>query len=59
MTEAHEHLNELNDDVVRLTRQYDAFVRTRQAATHSYVGYDDLIRRLRSRSVRPGKRWGT
>ena len=46
-TEAHEHLRELNDDVDRLKRQYTAFVRTRQAATQSYEGYDDVIRRQR------------
>ena len=43
------HLNELNADVDTLTKQYDAFVRTRQAATHSYVGYDVQISRLRQR----------
>jgi outer membrane murein-binding lipoprotein Lpp len=43
------HLNELNAHVDALTRQYDAFVRTRQAATHSYVGYDVQIARLRQR----------
>jgi tetratricopeptide (TPR) repeat protein len=48
-TEAHKHLRELNDDVDRLKGQYTAFVRTRQAATQSYDGYDDGIRRLRSR----------
>ena len=32
-----------------LTKRYDAFVRTRQAATHSYVGYDGKITGLRSR----------
>jgi tetratricopeptide (TPR) repeat protein len=47
LTAAHEHLNELNTQVEALTRQYDAFVRTRQAATHSYVGYDPQIARLR------------
>ena len=31
-----------------MKRQYAAFVRTRQAATHSCEGYDDLIRRQRS-----------
>src|SRR5215510_14823392 len=46
---AYEHLNELNTQVDALTRQYDAFVRTRQAATHSYVGYDAQIPRLRQR----------
>src|SRR6059036_1423001 len=46
---AHAHLKELNAPVDALTRQYDAFVRTRQAATHSYVGYDAPIARLRER----------
>jgi hypothetical protein len=49
LTAAYEHLNELNVHVDALTRQYDAFVRTRQAATHSYVGYDAQIDRLRQR----------
>ena len=49
LTAAHVHLNELQAEVDALTRQYDAFVRARQAATHSYVGYDDQIERLRGR----------
>jgi tetratricopeptide (TPR) repeat protein len=49
LTAAHVHLNELNAHVDALTRQYDAFVRTRQAATHSYVGHDVQIERLRER----------
>jgi tetratricopeptide (TPR) repeat protein len=49
LTAAHVHLKELNANVDALTRQYDAFVRTRQAATHSYVGYDVQISRLRER----------
>jgi chromosome segregation ATPase len=49
LTAAHVHLNELNAHVDALTRQYDSFVRTRQAATHSYVGYDTQITRLRER----------
>ena len=49
LTAAHVHLNELNAHVDALTQQYDAFVRTRQAATHSYVGYDVQIARLRER----------
>ena len=48
-TEAHEHLRELNHEVDQLKRQYTAFVRTRQAATQSYEGYDDVIRRQRFR----------
>jgi hypothetical protein len=49
LTAAHVHLNELNAHVEALVRQYDAFVRARQAATHSYVGYEVEIRRLRER----------
>src|SRR5437867_8974999 len=49
LTAAHVHLNELNAPVDDLTRQYDGFVRMRQAATHSYVGYDVQISRLRER----------
>src|SRR5215471_3360916 len=49
LTAAYLHLNELNAPVDALTRQYDAFVRARQAATHSYVGYDVQIARLRER----------
>jgi hypothetical protein len=49
LTSAHVHLNELNAHVDALTLQYDAFVRARQAATHSYVGYDIQIERLRVR----------
>jgi len=47
-TEAHTHLRDLNGDVKRLKREYAAFVRTRQAATQSYEGYDDVILRQRS-----------
>jgi hypothetical protein len=46
-TEAYKHLQDLNQEVDRLKRQYAAFVRTRQAATQSYQGYDDVIRRQR------------
>ena len=46
-TEAHKHLRNLNQEVDRLKKQYASFVRTRQAATQSYEGYDDTIRRLR------------
>ncbi len=47
-TEAYKHLRDLNQEVDLLKRQYTAFVRTRQAATQSYEGYDDVIRRQRS-----------
>ena len=49
LTQAHRHLRELNDDVAVLKARYDAFVRTRQAAVHSYLGYDVPISRLRTR----------
>jgi Tfp pilus assembly protein PilF len=49
LTTAYEHLSELNTQTDALTRQYEAFVRTRQAAMHSYVGYDTQIARLRKR----------
>ncbi|HSB15006.1 MAG TPA: hypothetical protein VLE22_11145 [Bryobacteraceae bacterium] len=47
-TEAYQHLRDLNREVDLLKGQYAAFVRTRQAATQSYEGYDDVIRRQRS-----------
>jgi tetratricopeptide (TPR) repeat protein len=49
LTEAHEHLFELDQHVDALKAQYGAFVRARQAATHSFVGYDAGIARLRDR----------
>ena len=59
LTAAYEHLNELNTQVDTLTRQYEAFVRTRQAATHSYVGYNDQIAQLRERARRALERVDT
>src|SRR5436309_3522176 len=49
LTAAYVHLNELKAPLDALSQRYDAFVRTRQAATHSYVGYDVQIIRLRER----------
>jgi hypothetical protein len=49
LTDTHTHLRELTADVEKLDAQYDAFVRTRQAATHSYVGYEKPIAGLRTR----------
>jgi hypothetical protein len=49
LTETHEHLRKLNEDMETMGAQYDAFVRARQAATHSYVGYEIPINRLRVR----------
>ena len=49
LTQAHKHLRALNADIAVMQARYDAFVRTRQAAMHSYVGYDLPINRLRTR----------
>jgi hypothetical protein len=49
LTQAHQDLHALNEDVRALQVQYTAFVRARQAAVHSYAGYDQPIRRLRTR----------
>jgi tetratricopeptide (TPR) repeat protein len=49
LTDAHQHLKDLNDEVDLLKQQYKAFVRTRQAATQSYEGYEDGLRRQRFR----------
>jgi len=49
LTQAHKNLRALNDDVRALKERYGAFVRARQAAVHSYAGYDQSIRGLRTR----------
>jgi hypothetical protein len=49
LTQAHKNLHALNEDVRMLQEQYQAFVRARQAAVHSYSGYDQSISRLRTR----------
>jgi tetratricopeptide (TPR) repeat protein len=56
LTAAYKHYNELNKEIDVLARQYDAFIRTRQAATHSYVGYDKHIAALRERVEEAGQR---
>jgi len=45
-TRAVEHLAELDAHVKRLKEIYESFVRTRQAATQSYRGYDDQLQRI-------------
>jgi len=52
LTDIHEDLRELNVEVDAMQARYESFVRTRQAATHSYVGYEDTIAGLRSRVAR-------
>ena len=48
LTDAYKHLRDLNEEVDRLKKQYNSFVRVRQAATQSYEGYDEVIRRQRT-----------
>lgn len=49
LTDAFEHLRELDADVAKLQAIQASFVRTRQAATQSYQGYDVRIRVARER----------
>ena len=49
LTQAYEHLHELDEGIRKLKETYASFVRTRQAATQSYQGYDLAIRKLRTR----------
>lgn len=49
LTEFGKHLNELQSAMDVMTAQYESFVRVRQAALHSYEGYEIPIRRLRTR----------
>lgn len=46
-TRATEHLHELDEHVAKLKKIYASFVRTRQAATLSYEGYNPQIEHLR------------
>jgi hypothetical protein len=48
-TLAHKHLRDLNVEIDRLKKEYTSFVRTRQAATQSYEGYNDKIRTTKTR----------
>jgi predicted negative regulator of RcsB-dependent stress response len=48
LTEAYIHLHELDEHIEKLNRVYQSFIRTRQAATQSYQGYDIPIRRIRT-----------
>lgn len=42
LTEAYKHLRQLDGAVADAKKRYGAFVRTRQAATQSYEGYDAM-----------------
>jgi predicted negative regulator of RcsB-dependent stress response len=56
-TEYHERLTAFDTNLRRLDEamtvaqaQYDQYIRARQAATHSYVGYDLSVQRMRART---------
>ncbi len=49
LTRFDENLRGLDAAMVVAQQQYDQYVRARQAATHSYVGYDKPISRLRAK----------
>lgn len=51
LTAAHDDLRELSGHVDALAKRYDSFVRTRQAAEHSHVGFDAKIADLRVHSA--------
>ncbi len=46
-TRATEHLQELDKHIEKLQEDYNSFVRTRQAASQSYKGYNKPIQQLR------------
>lgn len=49
LTHAYKHLHQLDADVEELNTVYRSFVRSRQAATQSYKGYDKQLASLRRR----------
>jgi hypothetical protein len=49
LTKFDKHLRGLTEAMAVLHDQYNQYVRARQAATHSYVGYEIPISRLRAR----------
>ena len=50
LTEFDRNLRSLDEAMALLHEKYDEFVRVRQAASHSYLGYDQPVDRLRVRA---------
>ena len=50
LTEFDRNLRSLDEAMAVAQAEYDEYVRSRQAATHSYVGYDTPIKRLRTKA---------
>ena len=59
LTQAYKDLQSLSEEVQMLQARYTAFVRARQAAVHSYAGYDQSISQLRTRVANSLKRVNT
>ena len=57
LTDAFKHLRALDADVARLKEIYASFVRTRQAATQSYQGYDDQSAPRATARATPRRKW--
>ena len=49
LTKFDQNLHGLDEAMAVLQQQYDQYVRARQAATHSYMGYETPISRLRAK----------
>lgn len=49
LTDTYKNLKALDSEVARLQNIYDGYIRTRQAATQSYQGYDAQLTRTRVR----------
>jgi hypothetical protein len=49
LTKFDQNLRSLDEAMAVVSAQYDQFVRARQAATHSYTGFETPISRLRAR----------
>lgn len=56
LTDAYKNLQALNTVIADLKKQYESYVRTRQAATQSYEGYGDQLKRLRGRVLEAQER---
>ena len=56
LTEFDRNLRDLDQAMAVAQEQYDQYVRSRQAATHSYVGYERPINRLRADSRRAAEK---
>ena len=48
-TKADKNLRSLNTYITKMDDEYASFVRTRQAASQSFIGYDDQIHQLKNR----------